>query len=89
MHVYIYVCIYICPLAQYHEKAFKHTSINSTSSSQVVSPIYQASKSDLDLTQGDQSLLETLETLCGSANASSKFVDGCSKGSFVFLIMSL
>ena len=43
----------------------------------------QISESDLDLTQGDQSLLETLETWCGSAGVSSKFVDDCIKGAFV------
>ena len=32
---------------------------------QLTSPISQVSESDLYLTQGDQSLLETLETLCG------------------------
>ena len=41
------------------------------------------SESDLYLTQGDQSLLETLETLCGSASTSSKFVDGSIKVNFV------
>ena len=35
------------------------------------------------MTQGDQSLLETLEKLRGSASASSKFVDGRIKGTFV------
>ena len=50
---------------------------------QLTSPISQVSESDLYLTQGDQSLLETLETLCGSASTSSKFVDGRNKGNFV------
>ena len=50
---------------------------------QLTSPISQVSESDLYLTQGDQSLLETLETLCGSASTSSKFVDGRIKGNFV------
>ena len=50
---------------------------------QLTSPISQVSASDLYLTQGDQSLLETLETLCGSASTSSKFVDGRIKGNFV------
>ena len=49
----------------------------------IYSPISQVSESDLYLTQGDQSLLETLETLCGSASTSSKFVDGRIKGNFV------
>ena len=35
------------------------------------------------MTQGDQSLLETLETLCGSASTSSKFIDDRIKGNFV------
>ena len=43
---------------------------------QLTSPISQVSKSDLYLTQGDQSFLKTLETLCGSAN-------GHIKGNFV------
>ena len=50
---------------------------------QLTSPISQVSESDLYLTQGDQSLLETLETLCGSSSSSSKFVDGRIKGNFV------
>ena len=50
---------------------------------QLTSPISQVSESDLYLTQGDQSLLETLETLCGSVSTSSKFIDGRIKGSFV------
>ena len=50
---------------------------------QLTSPISQVSEPDLCLTQGDQSLLETLETLCGSASTSSKFVDGRIKGNFV------
>ena len=49
----------------------------------IYSPISQVSESDLYLTQGDQSLLETLETLCGSASTSSKFVDDRIKGNFV------
>ena len=49
---------------------------------QLTSPISQVSNLKLDLTQGDQSLLETLETLCRSASASSKFVDGRIKGTF-------
>ena len=43
---------------------------------QLTSPISQVSESDLYLTQGDQSLLETLATLCGSVGTSSNFVDG-------------
>ena len=39
---------------------------------QLASPICQVNESDLNLTQGDQLLLETLETLFGSASASSK-----------------
>ena len=35
------------------------------------------------MTQGDQSLLETLETLCGSTSTSSKFVDGRIQVNFV------
>ena len=35
------------------------------------------------MTQGDRSLLETLEKERGSASASSKFVDGRIKGTFV------
>ena len=50
---------------------------------QLTSPISQVSESDLYLTQGDQSLLETLETLCGSASTSSKFIDDRIKGNFV------
>ena len=50
---------------------------------QLTSPMSQVSASDLYLTQGDQSLLETLETLCGSASTSSKFVDGRIKVNFV------
>ena len=50
---------------------------------QLTSLISEASESDYDLTQGDQSLLETLVTLCGSASASSKFVDGRINGTFV------
>ena len=50
--------------------------------SQLTSPISQVSESDLYLTQGDQSLLETLEIMCGSATTSSKFVDGSIKGNF-------
>ena len=38
---------------------------------QLTRPISQVSESDLYLTQGDQSLLETLETLCGGASTSS------------------
>ena len=48
-----------------------------------LSLISQVSESDLYLTQGYQSLLETLETLCGSSSSSSKFVDGRIKGNFV------
>ena len=50
---------------------------------QLPSPISQVSESDLDLTQGDQSLLETLATLCRKASASSKFVDSCITRTFV------
>ena len=50
---------------------------------QLTSPISQVSESDLYLTQGDQSPLETLETLCGSASTGSKFVDGRIEGNFV------
>ena len=50
---------------------------------QLANPISQVSESDLDLNEGDQSLLETLEILCGRASTSSKFVDGRIKGSFV------
>ena len=50
---------------------------------QLTSPISQVSESDLYLTQGDQSLLETLATLCGSVGTSSNFVDGRIKGNFV------
>ena len=46
-------------------------------------PISQVSESDLYLTQSDLSLLQTLETLCGSASTSHKFVDGHIKGNFV------
>ena len=49
---------------------------------QLASPIYQVNELDLNLTQVDQSLLETLETLCGSGSASSKFVNGCIKETF-------
>ena len=35
------------------------------------------------MTQGDKTLLETLETLRGSASTSRKFVDGRIKGTFV------
>ena len=35
------------------------------------------------MSQGDQSLLETLETLWGSASTSSKFTNGRIKGNFV------
>ena len=62
---------------------------------QLTSPISQVSESDLYLTQGDQSLLETLETLCGSASTSSKFMDGrinlwmAVLRGILFLIMSL
>ena len=55
---------------------------------QLTSPIPQVSESNFYLTQGDQSLIETLEALCGSASTSSKFVDGRIKGMF-FLILSL
>ena len=55
---------------------------------QLTSPISQVNESDLYLTQGDQSLLETLETLCGSSSTSSKFADGRIKRNF-FLITSL
>ena len=47
------------------------------------SPIFQVSESDLDLNQGDQSLLETLEAFCGSVSTSSKFADACIRGTFV------
>ena len=50
---------------------------------QLTSSISQVSESDLYLTQGDQSLLETLETLCGGASTSSKFVDSRIKENFV------
>ena len=50
---------------------------------QLTSPKSQVSKSDLDLTQREQSLLETLETLCGSTSTSNKFVRDRIKGSFV------
>ena len=50
---------------------------------QLTSPISQVSESDLYLTQGDQSLLETLETLCGSTSTSSRFVDGRIQVNFV------
>ena len=50
---------------------------------QLTTPVSQVSESDLYLTQGDQSLLETLETLCGSASTSSKFIDDRIKGNFV------
>ena len=49
----------------------------------LTSPFCQVSESNLYLTQGDQSLLETLATLCGSASTNSKFVDGRIKGIFV------
>ena len=55
---------------------------------QLTSLIPQVSESNFYLTQGDQSLIENLEALCGSASASSKFVDGRIKGMF-FLILSL
>ena len=50
---------------------------------QLTSPISQVRISDLYLTQGDQSLLQTLETLCGSASTNSKFIDGRIKENFV------
>ena len=57
---------------------------------QLTSPISQVSESDLYLTQGDQSLLITLETLCGSTSTSNKFLDGRIKGNFVsYYIFSL
>ena len=52
-------------------------------SPQLVSSTSQVSKSDFNLIRGDQSLLETLETLCGSASASAKFVGSLIMGSFV------
>ena len=55
---------------------------------QLTSLIPQVSESNFYLTQGDQSLIENLEALCGSASTSSKFVDGRIKGMF-FLILSL
>ena len=45
--------------------------------------ISQISESDLDLTQVDQALLETLETFCGSVSVNSKLADGRIKESFV------
>ena len=50
---------------------------------QLTSPKSQVSESDIDFTQGDQSLLETLETLCGSPNVSSKPLDGRINGTSV------
>ena len=49
----------------------------------LTSPISQVGESDLYLAQGDQSLLETLEALCGSESTSSKFIDGHIKANFV------
>ena len=56
--------------------------------SQLTIPISQISESDLYLVQGDQSLLEILESLCGSASTSSTFLNGHIKET-LFLIMSL
>lgn len=47
------------------------------------SHISQINESGLELTTDDQSLLETLETLCGSASTSSKLVDSRIKENFV------
>ena len=54
---------------------------------QVARPISQVSKSqvtesDHNVIKGDQFFWK-LEILCGSASATSKFVDGCIKGTFV------
>ena len=51
--------------------------------SQVTSPISQVNESDIYLTQGDQSNLETLEALWGSGSTSSKFLNGHINGTFV------
>ena len=50
---------------------------------QLPSPMSQISETDLDLAQGNQSLFETLERLCGSVTAISKFVDSHIKWTFV------
>ena len=50
---------------------------------QLPSPMSQISETDLDLAQGNQSLFETLERLCGSVTAISKFVDSRIKWTFV------
>ena len=60
----------------------RHSNLPGYVPPQLTSPISQVSKSELYLTQGDQSLLETFETLCGSASTSNKFVHGCIKGNF-------
>ena len=85
---------YVFPNVSY-ANILKQTSGMRTSSNlpayvppQLTSPIPQVSESNFYLTQGDQSLIETLEALCGSASTSSKFVDGRIKGMF-FLILSL
>ena len=80
---------YVFPNVSY-TNILKQTNGTRTSSNlpayvtpQLTSPISQVSESDLYLTQGDQPLLETLETLCGSASTSCKFVNDLIKGSFV------
>ena len=70
IYIYIYNYIFIPNLPAYVPP-------------QLTSPISQVSESDLYLTQGDQSLLETLVTLCGSASTSSNFIDDRIKGNFV------
>ena len=47
------------------------------------SHIFQINESGLELTTDDQSLLETLETLCGSASTRSKLVNSRIKENFV------
>ena len=71
------------PKYQYMFTSTNQSNIPAFVPPQLTSPISEASQSDYDLTQSDQSLLETLVTLCGSASASSKFVDGRINGTFV------
>ena len=59
------------------------SNLHAYNSPQLTSSISQVSESDLYLTEGDQSLLETLETFYGSTSTSNKFVDGNIKGNFV------
>ena len=85
--------MYVFPNVSY-ANIFKETSgmrrpsnLPAYVSPQVSSRISQVSESDLYLTQGDQSLLESLESLCGSASTSNKLVDARIKGNFAFDIV--